>query len=226
MVRRSSSEYDPISRNYSLWEPSSNLSCYCSGKQLFGGCPGAARVDRTRAMLCARAACEVGVYTARAFRERSARNRPTAESGAPCRRPSTRSVRRTLWREAERPACCRRAGVDARDGFIHFSTAAQVGETAAKHFAGGADLVLLAVDADALGRALKWEVSRGGDLFPHLYGDVAARCGEMGEAAAARRRPAARFSGARAVIGLLESLARPLLRLLDPEDAHRLAITR
>jgi uncharacterized protein (DUF952 family) len=75
----------------------------------------------------------------------------------------------TLWREAERAGVLQGAGVDARDGFIHFSTAAQVGETAAKHFAGAADLVLLAVDADALGGALKWEVSRGGDLFPHLY---------------------------------------------------------
>ena len=75
-----------------------------------------------------------------------------------------------LWREAERAGVFRGAGVDARDGFIHFSTAAQVGETAVKHFAGAADLVLVAVDADALDGALKWEVSRGGDLFPHLYG--------------------------------------------------------
>jgi uncharacterized protein (DUF952 family) len=57
-----------------------------------------------------------------------------------------------------------------RDGFIHFSTAAQVRDTAAKYFAGTGDLMLIAVDADALGGALKWEVSRGGDLFPHLYG--------------------------------------------------------
>jgi uncharacterized protein (DUF952 family) len=62
--------------------------------------------------------------------------------------------------------------VDVRDGFIHFSTAAQLAETAAKHFAGLTDLVLVAVDADALGAALKWEVSRGGALFPHLYGDL------------------------------------------------------
>jgi uncharacterized protein (DUF952 family) len=59
-----------------------------------------------------------------------------------------------------------------RDGFIHFSTAAQVRETAAKHFAGTEDLMLIAVDADALGDGLKWEVSRGGDLFPHLYGEL------------------------------------------------------
>ena len=59
--------------------------------------------------------------------------------------------------------------VDERDGFIHFSTAAQVAETAAKHFAQKSDLMLIAVDADALGAALKWERSRGGELFPHLY---------------------------------------------------------
>ena len=75
-----------------------------------------------------------------------------------------------LWREAERAGVFRGAGVDERDGFIHFSTAAQARETAARHFAGAADLVLVAVAADALGGALKWEVSRGGDLFPHLYG--------------------------------------------------------
>lgn len=58
---------------------------------------------------------------------------------------------------------------DARDGFIHFSTAAQARETAAKHFAGQAGLVLAGFDAAALGAALRWEPSRNGDLFPHLY---------------------------------------------------------
>ena len=62
--------------------------------------------------------------------------------------------------------------VDIRDGFIHFSTATQVAETAARHFANERDLVLVAVDADALGRSLKWEPSRGGALFPHLYGPL------------------------------------------------------
>jgi uncharacterized protein (DUF952 family) len=61
------------------------------------------------------------------------------------------------------------APIDIADGFIHFSTAAQVRETAARHFAGQNDLVLAAFEADALGPALKWEVSRGGDRFPHLY---------------------------------------------------------
>ncbi len=61
------------------------------------------------------------------------------------------------------------APVDLADGFIHFSTAAQVAETAAKHFATESDLVLVAVEADRLGPALRWEPSRGGQLFPHLY---------------------------------------------------------
>src|SRR5262245_28322855 len=78
----------------------------------------------------------------------------------------------TLWREAERLGRFRGSAVDLRDGFIHFSTAAQVAETAAKHFAGQSDLLLVVVDGDALGPALKWEPSRGGALFPHLYGDL------------------------------------------------------
>lgn len=61
------------------------------------------------------------------------------------------------------------APVDLADGYIHLSTAAQVTGTAARHFAGEGDLVLLALDADALGAALRWEPSRGGQLFPHLY---------------------------------------------------------
>ena len=64
------------------------------------------------------------------------------------------------------------APVDLADGYIHFSTAAQVVETAAKHFAGLADLVLVAVPAEALGAALAWEPSRGGALFPHLYASL------------------------------------------------------
>jgi uncharacterized protein (DUF952 family) len=80
-----------------------------------------------------------------------------------------------LWREAERAGVFTGAEIDARDGFIHFSSAAQVAETAAKHFAGAANLTLVAVDAAALGDALKWEASRGGDLFPHLYGALPVR---------------------------------------------------
>ena len=76
---------------------------------------------------------------------------------------------KALWRAAQQERVFRGAEVDLRDGFIHFSTAEQVEETAARHFAGEDDLVLVAVDVSALGAALKWEPSRGGDLFPHLY---------------------------------------------------------
>ena len=61
------------------------------------------------------------------------------------------------------------SGVDLKDGYIHFSDEAQAAETARLHFKGQAGLVLLTVDADRLGPALKWEPSRGGALFPHLY---------------------------------------------------------
>jgi uncharacterized protein (DUF952 family) len=77
-----------------------------------------------------------------------------------------------LWCEAETDGLFRGAPVDLADGYIHFSTAAQARETAARHFAGQADLVLVAVSVAALGPALKWEPSRGGDLFPHLYGPL------------------------------------------------------
>lgn len=76
----------------------------------------------------------------------------------------------SLWREAEHAGRFAGSEVDIKDGFIHFSTAAQVTETAVKHFAGQHDLLLVSVDAGALGAALKWEPSRGGALFPHLYG--------------------------------------------------------
>ncbi|BBU58263.1 hypothetical protein KU6B_45280 [Mameliella alba] len=61
------------------------------------------------------------------------------------------------------------APIDVADGYVHFSTADQARGTAAKHFAGEEGLVLLALEADTLGEALKWEVSRGDALFPHLY---------------------------------------------------------
>ena len=73
--------------------------------------------------------------------------------GARPRKPAASTARRSI----------------VADGFIHFSTAEQAVETAARHFAGQDDLLLIAVDAAALGDALKYEVSRGGALFPHLY---------------------------------------------------------
>ena len=73
------------------------------------------------------------------------------------------------WLEAEAENRFRGSALDLKDGYIHFSTLEQVTETAARHFAGQDDLLLVAVDATRLGEALKWEPSRGGALFPHLY---------------------------------------------------------
>ncbi len=73
------------------------------------------------------------------------------------------------WAQAEHAGAFTGSAVDLEDGFIHFSTGAQAVETARRHFAGQDGLVLVAVDAGALGAELKWEPSRGGDLFPHLY---------------------------------------------------------
>ena len=77
------------------------------------------------------------------------------------------------WEQARQDGVFRGAPVDLADGFIHFSTAAQLRATAARHFTGEAGLFLLSVESTTLGDTLKWEVSRGGDLFPHLYGVLA-----------------------------------------------------
>jgi uncharacterized protein (DUF952 family) len=78
----------------------------------------------------------------------------------------------SLWQAAMRSGVFRGSPVDVQDGFIHFSSAEQARETAAKHFAGENNLVLLHIDAARLGDRLKWEPSRGGALFPHLYGEL------------------------------------------------------
>lgn len=81
-------------------------------------------------------------------------------------------VPRTLWQEAVAKGRFEGAPVDHADGFIHLSSAEQVRETAAKHFRGQSDLLLVGLESDRLGDALKWEVSRGGSLFPHLYASL------------------------------------------------------
>jgi uncharacterized protein (DUF952 family) len=75
----------------------------------------------------------------------------------------------SLWRDAEAAGRFDGAPIDARDGYLHFSTAEQVRETAARHFKDQTDLLLIAIDADKLDHRLRYETSRGGDLFPHLY---------------------------------------------------------
>lgn len=77
---------------------------------------------------------------------------------------------RADWSNAQASGLFVGSPVDHEDGFIHFSNAAQAAETARRHFAGQADLVVLEVEADDLGDDLVWEASRGGELFPHLYG--------------------------------------------------------
>ncbi len=79
---------------------------------------------------------------------------------------------RAEWDAAQALSRNEGSGDDARDGFIHFSSPKQLAATAAKHFAGQSDLVLVAVDGEQLGERLRWEPSRGGELFPHLYGPL------------------------------------------------------
>jgi len=81
-------------------------------------------------------------------------------------------VSRRAWQDACRLGAFVGSADDRRDGFIHFSATHQVRETAARHFKGAADLMLVAFDEAALGDALIWEPSRGGDLFPHFYGHL------------------------------------------------------
>ncbi len=77
-----------------------------------------------------------------------------------------------MWQAAVAAGVFRGSPVDLKDGFIHFSTAKQVKETAEKYFAARPGLVLVAFDAASLGPTLRYEPSRGGDLFPHLYGPL------------------------------------------------------
>jgi uncharacterized protein (DUF952 family) len=81
-------------------------------------------------------------------------------------------VSRAEWDAAKAAGAFLGAAIDLADGYIHFSTGAQAVETAGKYFAGLADILIVGFDAEALGPKLKWEPSRGGDLFPHLYGPL------------------------------------------------------
>ena len=102
---------------------------------------------------------------------------PSIVTGDALLRPLSRMVVYKIvateeWTAAEAAGVFIGAPVDRADGFIHFSTAGQAPETAAKWFAGRDDLTLAAIDAEALGDDLRWEPSRGGALFPHLYADL------------------------------------------------------
>jgi uncharacterized protein (DUF952 family) len=89
--------------------------------------------------------------------------------------PIYHMCRRDEWDAARESGRYAGSSQDRADGFIHFSSATQIVASAAKHRAGQDDLVLIECDADALGVALKWEASRGGALFPHLYGALAVK---------------------------------------------------
>jgi uncharacterized protein (DUF952 family) len=80
-------------------------------------------------------------------------------------------LRQSEWAAAAASGTFNGSSVDIRDGFIHLSAAHQVRETAARHFGGQTDLVLVAIAEDRL-TGLRWEASRGGDLFPHVYGAI------------------------------------------------------
>lgn len=93
------------------------------------------------------------------------------------------------WEQARGAGVYEGSAIDRADGYIHLSAAAQLGETARRHYAGRRDLVLVAVDLAALGEAVRWEASRGGELFPHLYASLPL------SAAAAERRLSVREDG-------------------------------
>ena len=84
-------------------------------------------------------------------------------------------LREPEWEALRSDGKTRGAEIDLSDGFIHFSTAPQLAETLALHFAGEDGLLILAVRVETLGEALKWEPSRGGDLFPHLYREMSLK---------------------------------------------------
>lgn len=84
-------------------------------------------------------------------------------------------LRESEWAAALGAGVYQGSAIDLKDGFIHFSTASQAIETAARHFAGQSDLVIVRLESEALGEGLKWEPSRGGALFPHLYGPFPTR---------------------------------------------------
>jgi uncharacterized protein (DUF952 family) len=82
-------------------------------------------------------------------------------------------VTREAWRKAQAAGIFEGAAIDMTDGYIHMSDATQVEETVRRHFAGQTDLVLVAFDPSVFAATLKWEPSRGGALFPHIYGSIA-----------------------------------------------------
>lgn len=110
-------------------------------------------------------------------------------------------MRASEWHEASALGRFDGSTIDRRDGFIHLSTATQVEETARRHFAEQVDLVLLSFDAASLGDALRYEASRGGELFPHLYAPLPT--------SALQQASPLPWDGTRHVFPPLEPLNRP-----------------
>ena len=128
---------------------------------------------------------------------------------------------RAAWEDACRRGAFAGSADDRRDGFIHLSVEHQLAGTLARHFRGARDLVLVEFDAAALGSALRWEPSRGGDLFPHLYAELAD--GARGQRACARARRGRSANSSRGHLPMLTGpfdLAAGLMRLAPPEAAH------
>ncbi len=132
-------------------------------------------------------------------------------------------LRRSEWAELEANGETPGAPVDRADGFVHFSTAEQLAGTLARHFAEEQDLLLLAVDVDAAGPELAWDHARGGILFPHLYRPL--RRDDVVWTRPIEDGPDGPVPPDRAGMSLGERLALPLLHRLDPETAHRLALS-
>lgn len=103
---------------------------------------------------------------------RAAAMSTNSSTGAASGAPIFKILRQDEWRGFEADGVFHGAPVDLADGYVHLSAADQVAATAARHFAGAEGLVLVAVDPAAAGDALRWEPSRGGALFPHLYGPL------------------------------------------------------
>ena len=94
------------------------------------------------------------------------------KSAGPCVSFLYKIMSKQEWAAALAKGAYEGSEVDMRDGFIHLSAAHQVRETAQKHFSGKAGLLLVSVREESLGQSLKWETSRGGALFPHIYGPL------------------------------------------------------
>ena len=130
---------------------------------------------------------------------------------------------RDAWDAAVEGGVFNGSAVDLADGYIHFSTADQAQETARLHFAGQADLVVLVVAAEALGDGLKWEPSRGGQLFPHLYGVLPTSKVDAVRPLSLGADGDSGPVGDRALNPLYATATRAL-RTLDAETAHRLTL--